>query len=218
MKVTEDSKISQKCSHCNGYGSTPSYDFLSNQILRVYNEICLGKPREKIFILCNEILGEKLNECNQKKTTDKQNIKIQVFDKLNNFDFIISKYNEVLYKNFNSEVDFESLNKVLKIKKNDKSNKKNLKNERTYEKTQEIDERITTAENKITKFNEKNNKANKESMKLKRKSYRKKVTDLKGKKSSKNISSKHYGEKQNQNIEVLKKQAKIEKRQGWWSQ
>ena len=137
---------------------------------------------------------------------------------MNNFDFIISKYNEVLYKNFNSEVDFESLNKVLKIKKNDKSNKKNLKNERTYEKTQEIDERITTAENKITKFNEKNNKANKESMKLKRKSYRKKVTDLKGKKSSKNISSKHYGEKQNQNIEVLKKQAKIEKRQGWWSQ
>ncbi|MFL2678841.1 MAG: Rne/Rng family ribonuclease [Alphaproteobacteria bacterium] len=215
LKVTEDSKISQKCSHCNGYGSSPSYDFLSNQILRVYNEICLEKPQDKISVLCNEILGEKLNECNLKRISNKQNIKIQVFNKLNNFDFIICKYNEVLYKNFNSDVDLELLNKVLKIKKNDKSSKKN---EKTYDNTKKINEKIIPLENKLTKSDEKNNEANEEVMKLKRKSYRKKVTDLKGKRNSKNISSKRSKERQDQNIEVLKEQEKTEKRQGWWSQ
>ena len=54
LKVNEDSKISVKCANCNGYGRNLSPEFLTNQALKVYDEITFDKPKERVFILCNE--------------------------------------------------------------------------------------------------------------------------------------------------------------------
>ena len=50
LKVNEDSKVSIKCSHCNGYGRVPSTHFLTNQLMRVFEELTYDK-KKKTFIL-----------------------------------------------------------------------------------------------------------------------------------------------------------------------
>ena len=47
LKVNEDSKVSIKCSHCNGYGKVPSTHFLVNQLIRVFEELTYDKKKRK---------------------------------------------------------------------------------------------------------------------------------------------------------------------------
>ena len=98
LKVTEDQKISVKCSHCNGYGSVLSSEFLINQILRTLSEIKFDRPKDEIFLLCNSVLNEMLNEIINEQKANGKLLKMRVFDELSNQEFIICKDNEVILR------------------------------------------------------------------------------------------------------------------------
>ena len=51
LKVNEDSKVSIKCSNCNGYGKVPSTHFLVNQLIRVFEELTYDKKRKYLYYL-----------------------------------------------------------------------------------------------------------------------------------------------------------------------
>ena len=55
LKVNEDSKISVRCWHCNGYGKVPSTHFLINQLIRVFEELTYDK-KEPVKIICSKEL------------------------------------------------------------------------------------------------------------------------------------------------------------------
>ena len=56
LKVNEDSKISVRCWHCNGYGKVPSTHFLVNQLLRVFEELTYDKKKDPVSIICSKEL------------------------------------------------------------------------------------------------------------------------------------------------------------------
>ena len=116
LKVTEDQKISVKCSHCNGYGSVLSSEFLINQILRTFSEIKFDRPKDEIFLLCNSVLNEKLNEIINEQKANGKLLKIRVFDELSNQEFIICKDNEVIIKNCHFNIEIETINQILRGK------------------------------------------------------------------------------------------------------
>ena len=211
LKVTEDQKISIKCSHCNGYGSVLSNEFLINQILRTLSEIKFDRPKDEIFLLCNSALNEKLNEVKNKQIANEKLLKIRVFDELSNQEFIICKENEVIIKNCHFNIEIEVINQILKGKNLNKKDRKGVNKkspilkENDKEKESVINEKVQDIKNEVEK----------------RKSYRAKAIDYnktkvkrgvnKSLKSSTKISMKK------QNIEILEKQKKVEKRQGWWN-
>ena len=211
LKVTEDQKISVKCSHCNGYGSVLSSEFLINQILRTFSEIKFDRPKDEIFLLCNSVLNEKLNEIINEQKANGKLLKMRVFDELSNQEFIICKDNEVIIKNCHFNFEIETINQILRGKgpntKDEKSisKKSPILKEPYKEKESAISEKIDNIKNEVEK----------------RKSYRAKAKDYnktkikmgvnKSLKSSTKISTK------NQNIKLLEKQEKVEKRQGWWN-
>ena len=116
LKVTEDQKISVKCSHCNGYGSVLSSEFLINQILRTFSEIKFDRPKDEIFLLCNSVLNEKLNEIINEQKANGKLLKMRVFDELSNQEFIICKDNEVIIKNCHFNIEIETINQILRGK------------------------------------------------------------------------------------------------------
>ena len=126
LKVTEDQKISIKCTHCNGYGSVLSNEFLINQILRTLSEIKFDRPKDEIFLLCNSALNEKLNEVKNKQKVNEKLLKIRVFDELNNEEFIICKANEIIIKNSHLNIEIEVINQILKRKKAKQKSKKSV--------------------------------------------------------------------------------------------
>ena len=89
---------------CDGYGSTPTSDFLVNQILKVFTEISYENPKEKLFLICNDFLNNKIFQ-----KFDKKKVKIFIDNNLHNIDFIIYKKNQVLYKNFNRDLKLRFL-------------------------------------------------------------------------------------------------------------
>ena len=127
LKVTEDQKISIKCSHCNGYGNVLSHEFLINQILRVWSEITYDKPKEKIYLLCNSLLNTKLNELKKMNKKDEIPLKTKIHDELGNQEFLICKENEVLIKNSHIDIEIESINEILRNKSYKDQNHDNRK-------------------------------------------------------------------------------------------
>ena len=211
LKVTEDQKISIKCTHCNGYGSVLSNEFLINQILRTLSEIVFDRPKDEIFLLCNNSLKEKLDEVRNKQKVNEKLLKIRIFEKLSNEEFIICKANEIIIKNSHLNIETETINEILKEKslntnvKKSSDKKTEFLKEFDKDKKDVIDEKTEKSKNEIEK----------------RKSYRAKAKDYsktKVKRSVKNsIKSSTKISIENQNMEILKKQKKVEKRQGWWN-
>ena len=134
LKVNEDSKISKKCEHCNGYGRNPSSEFLTNQILRVFSEITYDKPKENIFILCNKKLQEKFDQKSNLKVFEKIQKKILSDDELNELDFIICKKNHVYFTNRDKEIDIERINHMIQ----NKNSFKNLEKNKSPQKRQKV--------------------------------------------------------------------------------
>ena len=209
LKVTEDQKISVKCNHCNGYGSIPSDEFLINQILRTLSEIIFDRPKDEIFLLCNSLLNKKLNEIKTKQNITEKFLKIRVLDDLSNQEFLICKENEIIIKNCHLNIEIELINKILKEQKS--RNKENNFSQKNHEK-------IMSAE----KFEEEKKLKKVDSQTVKRKSYRAKAKDYNQTKIKKNLKKSLKSSREipieNQNLEILKKPKKAEKRQGWWNQ
>ena len=194
LKVTEDSKKSVKCSLCDGYGSTPTTDFLVNQILKVFTEISYENPKEKLFLICNDFLNNKIF-----KKFDKKKVKIFIDNNLHNVDFLIYKKNHVLYKNFNREIEIEILNKII--------NQESMSQKQvSKEKDSLINNHPEVQPEEIKKV-----------LNEKRKSYRQKADELSKKKSGYKVKKK-IPKASTQNIDAMKDQESTEKRQGWWNQ
>ncbi|MEC8265521.1 MAG: Rne/Rng family ribonuclease [Pseudomonadota bacterium] len=209
LKVTEDQKISIKCSHCNGYGNVLSHEFLINQILRVWSEITYDKPKEKIYLLCNSLLNTKLNELKKMNKKDEIPLKTKIHDELGNQEFLICKENEVLIKNSHIDIEIESINEILRNKSykdqnhdNRKTKNKNKLSEVVKNEVFETDGVVEDSKNEFEK----------------RKSYRAKAKDFSQKKVKKSAKSSTKIQFENQSMDIIKKQKKVEKRQGWWSQ
>ena len=157
LKVTEDQKISVKCSHCNGYGSVLSSEFLINQILRTFSEIKFDRPKDEIFLLCNSVLNEKLNEIINEQKANGKLLKMRVFDELSNQEFIICKDNEVIIKNCHFNIEIETINQILRGKgpntKDEKSisKKSPILKESYKEKESAISEKIDNIKNEVEK-------------------------------------------------------------------
>ena len=215
LKVTGDEQISVKCDDCNGYGTILSSDFLITQIMRTYSEVSYNNPKDKIYILCNNILSKKIFETKQKRKLREDQFRIKILDNLRNQDFLLCKENEIIIKNCHLNIDIEEINRTIRSKnkilqnesfrnnqldkKNISKNKKVLENEKTS-----ITKKTEVVEDK------------------KRKSYRAKAIDYSQTKLKKNLNKKTKASEKieivNQNIEIIEKQKKDEKRQGWWNQ
>ena len=213
LKVTEDQKISINCDHCNGYGSVLSKEFLISQILRVLSEITFDRPKDRIYLLCNSLLNNELEETKKSKKINEFLFKIKVFNELRNQEFIICKENEIIIKNSHLNVEIDSINKIIKEK--DYKNVKNI-NQKNNICNKPIKEVQTKASNSIEEDENNNNNEL-----YKRKSYRAKAKDYSKAKVKKNIKKPLKGSSkikfENHNMEILKKQKKVEKRQGWWN-
>ncbi|MBD23342.1 MAG: ribonuclease E/G [Alphaproteobacteria bacterium] len=212
LKVTEDQKISVKCSHCNGYGSNLSNEFLINQILKVLSEITYEKQKDEIYLLCNSLLNKQLDEIKNKQKINQKLLKLKVFDELKNQEFIICKENEILVKNSHLNIEIETINEVLRKKNNTENYKDRKKNKKNSSKFEDIKNDKLEIDEKI----EDNNEI------AKRKSYRAKAKDYNQSKVKKNVKKPLKSATkipiENHNMDIIKKQKKIEKRQGWWNQ
>ncbi len=212
LKVTEDQKISIKCSHCNGYGSNLSNEFLINQILKVLSEITYEKQKDEIYLLCNSLLNKQLDEIKNKQKINQKLLKLKVFDELKNQEFIICKENEILVKNSHLNIEIETINEVLRKKNNTENYKDRKKNKKNSSKFEDIKNDKLEIDEKI----EDNNEI------AKRKSYRAKAKDYNQSKVKKNVKKPLKSATkipiENHNMDIIKKQKKIEKRQGWWNQ
>ena len=213
LKVTAEEQISVKCDYCNGSGSNLTSDFLITQIMRTYSEVSYDKPKDKIYIFCNNILSNKIIEIKQKKKLRDDQLRIKTLDSLRSQDFLLCKENEIIVKNCHINIDIEEINKAIRTKKprnelskNNELEKKSISKGRKFLETEE------DSTNKKTKAVEDK----------KRKSYRAKAIDYSQTKLAKNLSKKPKSSENieivNQNIEIIKKQKKDEKRQGWWNQ
>ena len=213
LKVTEDQKISIKCNHCSGYGSVLSNEFLINQILRVWSEITFDKPKDKIYLLSNSLLNRKLEEIKNINKNGESFLKTKVHDELGNQEFLICKENEVLIKNTHIEIDIESINEILRNKNNKLTNFDNKKNKNHHKPVEPI------KNEKLEPYKKKEDNKNEIE---KRKSYRAKAKDFSQTKIKKNVKkSLKSPEKikiESHSMDIIKKQKKAEKRQGWWNQ
>ena len=213
LKVTAEEQISVKCDHCNGSGSNLTSDFLITQIMRTYSEVSYDKPKDKIYIFCNNILSNKIIEIKQKKKLRDDQLRIKTLDSLRSQDFLLCKENEIIVKNCHINIDIEEINKTIRTKKpRNELSKNNELEKKSISKGRKILETEEDSTNKKTKAVEDK----------KRKSYRAKAIDYSQTKLAKNLSKKPKSSEKieiiNQNIEIIKKQKKDEKRQGWWNQ
>ncbi len=209
LKVNEDSKVSIKCSQCNGYGKVPSTHFLVNQLIRVFEELTYDKKKENIYIICSSHLHLLLEKKSTSKVFEKRKGSVVIDHELKELDFIICKQSEVILTNINTNIDPDKLANLTKV---NKKLKKNTSDHR-IKKTKDLPK-----DGSITLNSEDNIKGSKEENKIstKRKSYRQKVKDFKTNKSKSGDSAKIP--KNNNNLEVIEKQGNQEKRQGWWTQ
>ena len=210
LKVNEESKISVRCSHCHGYGRTLSSDFFIEQMLRAYTEITYNKPKEKIFLICNKILKQKIEE---NLILNKQNHKffnIASYEDLKNQEFIFYKRNTVIFTNTDSEVDIEKLNQIISFSKKSEGDYKNKKGLENTKKNNVVD--LPNSKSK------KDEKIRRNQDPIKRKSYRQKVQDLHEEKPRKHKSENQIVNSNTKNIKVINKHENDEKRQGWWNQ
>ncbi len=209
LKVNEDSKVSIKCSHCNGYGRVPSIHFLTNQLIRVFEELTYDKKKENVHIVCSKELKSLLEKSSSSKILEKRKGSIIVEEELKELDFIICKQNEVILTNIEKEIDSEKLSNLIKGKKIIKNNKNDqrIKKTKGFQKDNSL---ISSSKESIQDSKEQNIISNK------RKSYRQKVKDFKKNK----LKGKDSNDipKNNKNFEVIKNQGNQEKRQGWWNQ
>ena len=215
LKVTDDEQISVKCDHCNGSGRVFTSDFLITQIMRTYSEVSYDKPKDKIYILCNSILSKKILEIKQNRKLRDDQFRIKILDNLSNQDFLLCKENEIIVKNCHFNIDIEEINKTIRTK--------NQKPRNELSKNNELEKKSVSKGRKISETEEdSNNKKIKAVEDKKRKSYRAKAIDYNQTKLAKNLSKKPKSSEKieivNQNIEIIKKQKKDEKRQGWWNQ
>ncbi len=213
LKVTAEEQISVKCDYCNGSGSNLTSDFLITQIMRTYSEVSYDKPKDKIYIFCNNILSNKIIEIKQKKKLRDDQLRIKTLDSLRSQDFLLCKENEIIVKNCHINIDIEEINKAIRTKKpRNELSKNNELEKKSISKGRKILETEEDSTNKKTKAVEDK----------KRKSYRAKAIDYSQTKLAKNLSKKPKSSEKieivNQNIEIIKKQKKDEKRQGWWNQ
>ena len=209
LKVNEDSKVSIKCSHCNGYGKLPSTHFLVNQLIRVFEELTYDKKKENIYIICSSHLHLLLEKKSTSKVFEKRKGCIVIDNELKELDFIICKQSEVILTNINTDIDPDKLANLTKVSK---KLKKNTSDHR-IKKTNDLPK-----DGFVTLNSENNIKGSKEENEIstKRKSYRQKVKDFKTNKSKSGDSAKIP--KNKNNLEVIDKQSNQEKRQGWWNQ
>ena len=215
LKVTAEEQISVKCDHCNGSGRVFTSDFLITQIMRTYSEVSYDKPKDKIYILCNSILSKKILEIKQNRKLRDDQFRIKILDNLSNQDFLVCKENEIIVKNCHFNIDIEEINKTIRTK--------NQKPRNELSKNNELEKKSVSKGRKISETEEdSNNKKIKAVEDKKRKSYRAKAIDYNQTKLGKNLSKKPKSSEKieivNQNIEIIKKQKKDEKRQGWWNQ
>ncbi len=215
LKVTGEEKISVKCDHCNGSGSILKSDFLLTQIMRTYSEISFDKPKAKIYILCNSFLSNKIIEIKQKRKLRNDQFRIKTLDSLRNQDFLICKENEIIVKNCHINIDIEDINRIIRTKNQKPRNelsKNNVLDKKNISKGKKV------LENEKDSVDKKRNAIEDK----KRKSYRAKAIDYSQTKLKKNLNKKSKSPENieivNQNIEIIKKQKKDEKRQGWWNQ
>ncbi len=213
LKVTAEEQISVKCDYCNGSGSNLTSDFLITQIMRTYSEVSYDKPKDKIYIFCNNTLSNKIIEIKQKKKLRDDQLRIKTLDSLRSQDFLLCKENEIIVKNCHINIDIEEINKAIRTKKpRNELSKNNELEKKSISKGRKILETEEDSTNKKTKAVEDK----------KRKSYRAKAIDYSQTKLAKNLSKKPKSSEKieivNQNIEIIKKQKKDEKRQGWWNQ
>ncbi len=209
LKVNEDSKVSVKCSHCNGYGKVSSTHFLTNQLIRVFEELTYEKKKENIYIICSSHLKLLLEKNSNSKVFEERKGRIVIDDELKELNFVICKQSEVILTNVEREIDPEKLSNLTK------ENKKLKKKTDDYriKKTKHI------PEDKSVTLNSKDNIQNStidNEISTKRKSYRQKVKDFKTNKLKPEKSAKIP--KNNKNLEIIKKQENHEKKQGWWTQ
>ena len=209
LKVNEDSKVSIKCSHCNGYGKLPSTHFLVNQLIRVFEELTYDKKKESIHIICSNHLHLLLEKQSNSKVFEKRKGSVLIDHELKELDFIICKQSEVILTNINMDIDPDKLANLTKV--NEKL-QKNISGHR-IKKTKNLQKNDSVTLN--SKDNIKGSKEENE-VSTKRKSYRQKVKDFKTNKSKSDHSAKIP--KNSNNLEVIKKQENQEKRQGWWTQ
>ena len=209
LKVNEDSKVSIKCSHCNGYGRIPSNHFLTNQLTRVFEELTYDKKKENVNIVCSSHLQLLFEKNPNSKAFEKKKNSIIVDHQLKELDFIICKQNEVILTNIEREIDLDKLTNLIKGNKKSKINTNNQRIKKTKELSKD-DYIKPSSENNVE------NSKNENVLSTKRKSYRQKVKDFKSNKLKPENSAKII--KNNENLEVIKKQENQEKRQGWWNQ
>ena len=135
-----------------------------------------------------------------------------MFDELKNQEFIICKENEILVKNSHLNIEIETINEVLRKKNNTENYKDRKKNKKNSSKFEDIKNDKLEIDEKI----EDNNEI------AKRKSYRAKAKDYNQSKVKKNVKKPLKSATkipiENHNMDIIKKQKKIEKRQGWWNQ
>ena len=117
LKVTAEEQISVKCDYCNGSGSNLTSDFLITQIMRTYSEVSYDKPKDKIYIFCNNTLSNKIIEIKQKKKLRDDQLRIKTLDSLRSQDFLLCKENEIIVKNCHINIDIEEINKAIRTKK-----------------------------------------------------------------------------------------------------
>ena len=209
LKVNEDSKVSLKCSHCNGYGRIPSTHFLTNQLVRVFEELTYDKKKENIHIVCSSHLGLLLEQNSTSKVFEKRKGSIIIDHELKELDFIICKQSEVILTNLEAEIDPDKLINLTKISKKLRNNDDDLRIKKTKNKLK--DNPATLDSEEIIKYSNKENEIS-----IKRKSYRQKVKDFKTNKLKPEDSTKIP--KNNKSLEIIKKQDNQEKKQGWWTQ
>ena len=209
LKVNEDSKVSVKCSHCNGYGRFPSTHFLTNQLIRVFEELTYDKKKENINIVCSSHLGLLLEQNSNSKVFEKRKGSIIIDHELKELDFIICKQSEVILTNLEAEIDPDKLINLTKITKKLRNNTDVHRIKKTKNKPKD-DPATLNSEDIIEGSNKENE------ISIKRKSYRQKVKDFKTNKLKPESSTKIP--KSNKNLEIIKKQDNQEKKQGWWTQ
>ena len=136
-------------------------------------------------------------------------LKTKIHDELGNQEFLICKENEVLIKNSHIDIEIESINEILRNKSykdqnhdNRKTKNKNKLSEVVKNEVFETDGVVEDSKNEFEK----------------RKSYRAKAKDFSQQKVKKSAKSSTKIQFENQSMDIIKKQKKVEKRQGWWSQ
>ena len=122
---------------------------------------------------------------------------------------MICKENEVLIKNSHIDIEIESINEILRNKSYKDQNHDNRKPKIKISYLRLLKTKCLklTEWLKIVRMNLK-----------KRKSYRAKAKDFSQQKVKKSAKSSTKIQFENQSMDIIKKQKKVEKRQGWWSQ